>query len=170
MLQGVRFSTHAGVMFQTTGRHRPRLNDLIRLIMCLSPETREMRNDEFAKTAWAHSHLQGTHPINRFYVHTLPYVSWRRETLYEFYKFTFIGRGEVIRGDAGSRGMAPWSRYNRSRYRCRMLCVKYIQFETIKSLLSNTLSNRQKITITGVGNGHHARPGYVRDVIHRAKS
>ena len=39
----------------------------------------------------------------------------------------------------------------------------------IKSLLSSPLSNRQKITVTGVSNGHHAGPGYVRDVMQRGE-
>ena len=41
--------------------------------------------------------------------------------------------------------------------------------QMIKSLLSSPLSNRQKITVTGVSNGHHARPGYVRDVMQRGE-
>ena len=52
---------------------------------------------------------------------------------------------------------------------CYTLCVKYIATQMIKSLLSSPLSNRQKITVTGVSNGHHARPGYVRDAMERGE-
>ena len=38
-----------------------------------------------------------------------------------------------------------------------MLCTKYIASRDNGRLLSSTLSNRQEITITGIGNGHHAR-------------
>ena len=52
---------------------------------------------------------------------------------------------------------------------CYTLCVKYIAMQMIKSLLSSPLSNRQKVTVTGVSNGHHAGPGYVREIMQRGE-
>ena len=49
------------------------LNGLIWLMMCLPPETWEIRNGEFVRTTWVHPHFRGTHLINRFsYAAPLP--------------------------------------------------------------------------------------------------